>query len=221
MTDTLRLSFDDPTYVLRYGTGLQRWRIRARKSGAGPNPTVRVDLYESTGPLIGTPIPPTTVSSPTGEVVEGVWDAQALTDRTGANVEALITVERGALDAAVDIAGFPWIATELTGPTTLVSADLSLLWMVRALRAADLTLRWHTLSHVAPPLLRTYQALSGSRVAQTDADLPIVPAEAEREVAVASHGDALEVAVKEVRSSAVGGTERVLAPSSSSTRVIS
>lgn len=185
MSDTLRLSFDDPTYVLRYGSGLQRWSLHVRKSGTGPNPTIRVDLAE--GPtLIGTPIPTTTVSSSAGQVVEGLWDAQPLSDRTGASVEALITVERGAGDAAVDIAGFPWISQTLLTATTLVDDNLALRWHMLARVGDTLVLRWNTLSFIAPPPQRTFDTAAVIREFIVDAPQDLEEVATQERVAVVS-----------------------------------
>lgn len=113
MTDTaLRVSFPAPSGDLKVGAGLQEFRVLVRKAGSAiGNPTCRVELYETggTSPL-ATPVSNTAVSSTTGTVLSGTWNANVLSQISGAEVEAAI-VATGVTNGSVEPGAIKWVPT--------------------------------------------------------------------------------------------------------------
>lgn len=158
----LRVSFTNPTFEPYRGDGVQQFILHARRIGAGAsNPVVRVDLYES-GTLLGTAIPPTAVSSTTGQRIAGSWDASLLSDATGANVEAYV-YGASAYDGRVEVGALRWLAAlsqivVVGGSTTPLSLDVVLsitptgIKQARLPRQATLSLTPSVVKQVSKPL---------------------------------------------------------------------
>jgi len=115
--DTVCLvSFPTPTGNPTEGVDLQEFRIwvRQQPDGAGADPTVSISLYEG-GFLVSEVLATTAVSSTTGALYSGTWNANLLSTPDGSNVECYIygsavggapgnrcTVEVGAVEWNVD-----------------------------------------------------------------------------------------------------------------------
>lgn len=111
MPDTaVRFTIANPAGPLKVGAGLQEFRVRVRKVGtATSHPSCKVELYEAGGTTpLATPISSTSVSSTTGVVLSGTWNANLLADISGAQVEAAI-VGIGITDGSVEPDGFKWL----------------------------------------------------------------------------------------------------------------
>lgn len=110
----LRVSFPTPT---GNPVNTQGFRVQVRKiSGQSGNPTARIELYEN-GSLLATLLSDTTVTSTTGVVLEGTFNASALGTANGSLVECRIygtktggspgtrnTIEVGAVEWNVEYA---------------------------------------------------------------------------------------------------------------------
>jgi hypothetical protein len=105
-----RVSFPTPSGDPITGGGLQEFKILVRQkpgqTGAGPSATIR--LYETNGvsPL-ATALAATQVSSQSGVVLSGTWDAALLTDPTGAKVECEV-VGTGQPGGSLEIGAIEW-----------------------------------------------------------------------------------------------------------------
>lgn len=118
----LRVSFPTPSGSLTTGAGLQGIRVLVRKTGQSTNPTVVVELWQS-GSLVSTLVASTTVSSTTGVVLAGSFDASSLSDPTGAGVEVRVNGTPGGGSpsnrASVEVGAIEWNTTESAAPTTI------------------------------------------------------------------------------------------------------
>jgi len=105
-----RTSFPTPTGTLVTGAGEQTFKAWVRKTNHSTNPTCVVQLYEN-GSLISTVVASTTISSTTGQMLTGTWDA---TGRTAANIECRVagTVGGGGAGnrASVEVGAIRWVA---------------------------------------------------------------------------------------------------------------
>lgn len=105
-----RTSFPTPASTLTAGAGLQEFRVQVRKTAQSTDPTCVVELYEA-GVLVSTVVASTTISSTTGVVLSGTWDA---TGRTAASIECRVvgTVGGGAAAnrASVEVGAVEWNA---------------------------------------------------------------------------------------------------------------
>lgn len=106
-----RVSFPTPASTLTTGPGLQEFRVQVRKTAETTDPTCVVELYEA-GVLVSTVVASTTISSTTGVVLSGTWNA---TGRTAASIECRVvgTVGSGsaANRASVEVGAVEWNAT--------------------------------------------------------------------------------------------------------------
>jgi len=111
-----RVSFPTPSGNPTVGADLQEFKIwvRQQPDGEGADPTVRIELYEN-GSSLATILTDTAVSSPTGALYSGTWNANLLSNADGSGVECYIygtavggppknrcTVEVGAVEWNVD-----------------------------------------------------------------------------------------------------------------------
>jgi hypothetical protein len=110
-----RVSFPSPSGNLTIGAGLQEFKIWVRKRPANAvDPSIRIELYENGGTL-ATVLPDTAVSSTTGALYSGTWNANLLSNPDGSGVECYLfgtaakggssdrcTVEIGAVEWNVD-----------------------------------------------------------------------------------------------------------------------
>lgn len=115
-----RVSFPTPTGNPTQGAGLQQFKIWVRKSpGQTGTPTVRIELYEN-GVLLATPLADTNVTSGTGQLFSGTWNANLLSNPDGSGVECRIygTKTGGALGAraTVEVGAVEWNVTYTEAP---------------------------------------------------------------------------------------------------------
>lgn len=111
-----------PVGQLNLGAGLQNFRILLRKNASGGNTCqVSVFLYEN-GVLLQTLATAITVSSLTGAVTQVTWNASALSDPTGVNVEVRVDQTTGGTNSAagnrrwVEIGAIEWNADYTATP---------------------------------------------------------------------------------------------------------
>lgn len=104
----IRVSF--PTSgVLTTGVGIQEFRVQVRKkSASGGDVAATVELYEA-GVFKATVVAQTIISSTTGVVLSGSWNASLLTDQTGASVECKV-VGQGNINDALEVGAIEWNA---------------------------------------------------------------------------------------------------------------
>jgi len=85
-----RVSFPTPTGNPTTGAGSQNFKIWVKRSTALSTPTVYMDLYESGGFIANTSLTATSVTSDSGELFTGTWDAGSLGTEDGSAVEAYV-----------------------------------------------------------------------------------------------------------------------------------
>jgi len=111
----LRVSFPSPTIgTLNTGAGLQTFKAWVRKNGGTGSPTATLELWES-GVLKATVLAATSVTSATGQMLTGTWDASLLTAVSGVNVECRITGTvggSGGQRATIEVGAVRWVASE-------------------------------------------------------------------------------------------------------------
>lgn len=119
------VSFLTPSSSLNTGAGLQEFRCLVRKTNQSTNPTATVDLYEN-GTLITNLVSSTTISTTTGIVLSGTWNASLLGTSDGSLVECRITGTPGGGSpgnrASVEVGAIEWNANYTVpasgGPST-------------------------------------------------------------------------------------------------------
>src|SRR3990167_8627732 len=84
-----RVTFPTPTGPPTTGAGLQNFRALVRKTNHSTNPTCAIQLYEN-GSLVSEVLAATTVSSTTGVVLQGSWNATSLGTSNGSAVECRV-----------------------------------------------------------------------------------------------------------------------------------
>ena len=108
---TCVVSIDDPTGPPTVGAGLQNVRAYVRKTNHSTNPTVTLEVLDQ-GSVIATLVSGQTVSSTTGTTISGTWNANLLTDPTGASVTVRVTGTVGggspANRASVEVGAIDW-----------------------------------------------------------------------------------------------------------------
>ena len=110
------VSFPTPTGPPTEGADLQEFKIwvRQQPDGAGADPTVRIELYEDGGSL-ATILADTPVSSTSGALYSGTWNANLLANADGSLVECYIygTAVGGAPDnrCTVEVGAVEWNVT--------------------------------------------------------------------------------------------------------------
>ncbi len=93
------VSFNTPSGNPTPGAGLQNFKIWARRSTALSTPTIYADLYEG-GVYVGhTSLTATSVTSDSGQLFTGTWDAASLGTPNGSAVEAYIYGTKAGSDA--------------------------------------------------------------------------------------------------------------------------
>lgn len=111
------VTFPSPTGNPTTGAGLQEIKAWVRKTNHSTNPTAVLDLYEN-GNLVATLVSSTTISSTTGQMLSGTWDAASLGTANGSLVEARVTGTVGGGSpgnrASVEIGAIEWNVTYST-----------------------------------------------------------------------------------------------------------
>lgn len=122
-------SFPSPSGNLTTGSGLQEFRAWVRKTNHSTDPTADLLVYEN-GILMTTLAGSVLVTSTTGQMLSGTWDASILSDVSGVNVELLVngTVGGGSPGnrASVEVGAVEWNATYNEASTRNVSKLLLL-----------------------------------------------------------------------------------------------
>jgi hypothetical protein len=96
------------------GAGLQTFRAWVNKAGGSGTPTAKIDLYES-GVFVANILAATNITSTTGQLIQGTWNASLLGTASGANVEIRITGTvggTGGARATIEVGAVDWLATE-------------------------------------------------------------------------------------------------------------
>lgn len=114
----VRVSFPTPPEELVVGAGLQEFRVGVRKSSATGTPTVRLELWNN-GSFLSTVLAATNVTSTTGQVVSGTWNASALPSLMGQNVELRIFGAGVSGGSTVEVGGVEWNALGFTAQVVL------------------------------------------------------------------------------------------------------
>lgn len=108
-----RTSFGTPTNPPTLGAGLQNFRVLVRKTNHSTNPSATVELYEN-GSLVSEIVGSTTVSSTTGQILAGSWDASSLGTSDGSLVECRVVGSVGGGSpgnrASVEVGAIEWNA---------------------------------------------------------------------------------------------------------------
>lgn len=96
LATVVRVSFPTPTGSPTTGAGLQTFRALLRKTAGTPNPTVNIELWETSGgSAIATLATGVSITSLTGQVVDATWDATLLGTADGSAVECRIVSTPG------------------------------------------------------------------------------------------------------------------------------
>jgi len=92
---TLRVSYPTPTGNPTQGAGLQEFRLWLRKDAAGGGtPSCNLEVYEN-GSLHQTISTGNSITSTTGQILAGNWDASGLTNSDGSGVELRLVSTKG------------------------------------------------------------------------------------------------------------------------------
>lgn len=101
-----RVSFPTPTYSLTAGVGLQEFRCRVRKKGAGAtSPTAQLALYEN-GALVANLGSAQSITNTTGQVISATFDGSGR-DMTQIEADVLGT---GVVAGSVEVGALEWNA---------------------------------------------------------------------------------------------------------------
>lgn len=120
VTDTdLRVSFPDPAETLLTGIGFQEFRVLVRKTPVTGTPTVRLELFYD-GSFLAEVLSATNVTSTTGQIVSGYWNATLLPNMSGQGVELRIFGAGVSGGASVEVGAVEWNAAGFT-PQVLAS----------------------------------------------------------------------------------------------------
>lgn len=110
----LGASYGLPDRPLKTGAGLQEFRVLVRKAGGINDPTVSVELYEA-GVFIANVVASQALTSTTGVVLSGTWDASLLSNPDGSGVEVrVVGTAPGGANAdrsTVEVGAVEWNAT--------------------------------------------------------------------------------------------------------------
>ncbi len=123
----LRVSTPTPAATPIVGAGLQTFRAWLRKKGGTGTPTATLELWES-GSLKSTVLAATNITSTTGQLISGTWNASSLTTASGVNAEIRITGTVGGSGgqvATIEVGAVDWVSTE-TGQVRMSWASLDL-----------------------------------------------------------------------------------------------
>lgn len=123
----LRVSTPTPAATPTVGAGLQTFRAWLRKKGGTGTPTATLELWES-GVLKATVLAATNITSATGQLITGTWNASLLGTASGINAEIRITGTvggSGGTAATIEVGAVDWLSTE-TGQVQVSWASLDL-----------------------------------------------------------------------------------------------
>lgn len=129
----LRISFPTPTGNPTTGADLQAFRALLRKTAGTPTPTIDMELYETGGgSALATLLDGTSITSTTGEVVEGTWNASLLGTPSGSAVQCRIVSTPGSTTetppvltaGAAELVGTLASALTLVYPASLAAGDI-------------------------------------------------------------------------------------------------
>lgn len=122
----VRVSFGTPTAS---PAGLQEFRVQLRKTNHSTNPSAVIELWEN-GVLVQAVVSTTTISSTSGQILAGTWDASVLGTADGSLVECRMVSTLGGGTpgnrASVEVGAIEWNAVLPyvgTGVFTLPALD--------------------------------------------------------------------------------------------------
>lgn len=129
----VRASLPSPTGDLNVGAGLQRFRAWVRKTNHSTDGTAVVELWETGGSsALATVVGSTTISSTSGQMLSGTWDASLLAAIDGSGCEIRIAGAVGAGPAgnrsSLEVGAIEWTAdysTATIAETTGTAAGTS------------------------------------------------------------------------------------------------
>jgi len=140
-TTVVRVSFPTPTGNPTVGTDLQEFRAWVRKTNHSTNPTGAIELYEN-GSLVASLTSGIAISSTTGQILTGSWNASLLGTADGSLVECRLVGSPGGGSpsnrASMEVGAVQWGVNYTPGagpvPPELVSRQLKRLqgWNIRA-----------------------------------------------------------------------------------------
>lgn len=123
-TTVCRVSFPTPTGEPTVGAGLQEFRALVRKTNHSTDPTATIEVYEN-GSLVTTLVSSQTISSTTGVVLSGTWNASSLSTSNGSQVELRVSGTPGGGNpnnrASVEVGAVEWNVTYTAAQTHDVS----------------------------------------------------------------------------------------------------
>ncbi len=126
--DTVTLvDFDTPSTITTL-SGTQTMKVWVRKQPGTGNPDAYVDLYES-GSKISTIVTTTSITSSSGQLLTGTFDASVLADPTGADVQTYVYGEAAgggpSSRATVEIGAIRWYAAGEGAVDDQIRVDVS------------------------------------------------------------------------------------------------
>lgn len=122
-TDTIcRVSFPTPTGNPTEGAGVQQFQIWVKRvsTRTAKTPTVRIELRETGGGVLATPLADTIVTNDTGILLSGTWDASLLATADGSAVECYIygtASVAGGNSSTIGVGAVEWNVTYSAGET--------------------------------------------------------------------------------------------------------
>lgn len=132
----VRTSFGSPTGSPTVGADLQGFRVQVRKTNHSTDPTAAIELWEN-GSLVATVLSATAVSSTTGTVLEGTWNANLLGTGDGSLVECKVDGVVGGGNptnrASLEVGAVEWNVDF----STAFTADLSTASFATAAQSLD------------------------------------------------------------------------------------
>lgn len=165
-----RVSFPSPTGNPTTGSGLQEFRVQIRKNSSGGNATPwSLQLWEA-GVQVAE-LATGTVTTTTGEVVSGTWDASSLSGVDGAGVECRLEQTNGGASGSganrrrIEVGAVEWNA-EYSESLPAIDGTLSSSLDDASLSAAATV--------TDPPLTATLSATLGAATVAASAESPIV-----------------------------------------------
>lgn len=113
------VSFPTPSGNPTTGAGVQNFKIYVKRSTSDSSPTVKIDLYEGGVFRSATSITSSSVTSDSGELFTGTWDASSLSTPNGSGVECYIYGTKAGDNGATPTSDYP------TSETSFSSGDHS------------------------------------------------------------------------------------------------
>ncbi len=157
-----RVSFPTPSGDLTVGAGLQEFRVLVRKTNHSTNPTCTVDLYEN-GSLVTNLVSSTTISTTSGIVLSGTWNASSLSNINGSLVECRVVGTPGSGNpsnrASVEVGAIEWNAVYTTSSQVVAqaSAYIKRITPVYSQAQADIKQTYNAFAQANASILQVYR----------------------------------------------------------------